>query len=160
MGLFENKISKQLDELSSFHEQIMNELFLRNIPSRERSRISILEATVQKQGDIIQTLLDHLGFVFIKWPERRILETTPPPPRPLTYIAVIAGNFAQFQNFLKEQSVLGYDSSRFVFISEPEYLRGRTFSHYVLYGTYFSRPDYSQIMNIIEEQSTHKRSFP
>lgn len=68
-----------------------------------------------------------------------------------TKIAVIAGNFAQYRNFLKEDWPTGEDAERnelfeFFYVSDPDSLKGIR-CQVILRGTYWENPSYKYYEN-------------
>ena len=57
-------------------------------------------------------------------------------------IAVVAGNFKQYANFIRENDL---NTKEYFYVSSFEKILGLRQLNYVLYGTYYEREDFNKI---------------
>jgi hypothetical protein len=72
-------------------------------------------------------------------------------------VGVFAGNYSQYNNFLRGNSLNPYD---YFFIRDSEGLRGRSNFEYICFGTYYAREDYGSIMDMLKTRRAKRKETP
>jgi hypothetical protein len=71
-------------------------------------------------------------------------------------IGVFAGNYYQYYNFLRENSL---DPYNYFYIRDLDSLRGRSDFEYICFGTYYAREDYGSIIDMLKTRRTKRNEY-